>query len=144
MKTLGECIANLQALKGNLKKIAANEMVNYALDNLKKGTDIRGQRFKERKPGTKRNTGRAILFDTGDGRRSIKGRETSNGAELTGLVYMLAHNEGVNKTVSGRSRLGNSFTRKMDLPQREFAGDSPAQRARIESEISKAIIRACR
>lgn len=151
MPDITQSIANLQKLKGQLGVIAANEMVNYALDNIRKGKDIHGQPFKARKQGSVRNAGRAILVDTGAGRRSITAKADANGATLTANEYMQAHNAGASTTVSVRShtrrRKGRSsnvaaHSRNMNLPARTFAGDSPEQRKRIEKVIAQRIAQA--
>jgi phage gpG-like protein len=149
--TIPQAIANLQILKRQLGTIAANEMVNYALDNIRKETDIYDKPMKKRKAGSARNTGRGLLVDTGDGRRSITAKPTATGASLTANEYMEAHNTGVNKTVTvrahsrtrkGRSESVQSFSRKMNLPARTFSGKSDAQTERIEKIIAQRIAKA--
>lgn len=149
---IAQAIANLQALKSQLGTIAANEMINYALDNIRKETDIFGKPMKKRQPGSVRNTGRGLLVDKGDGRRSITAKVDANGATLTANEYMQAHNSGVNKPVSvrgharrgrsGRSHTVSSFTRQMQLPARTFAGQSDKQTERIEKVIAQRIAKA--
>ena len=149
--TIAQAISNLQALKRQLGTIAANEMVNYALDNIKKETDIYGKKMQKRKPGAARNERRGLLVDKGDGRRSITAKATPTGASLTANEYMEAHNTGVKKTVSvrahartrrGRSENVKSFSRKMNLPARTFTGKSDAQTERIEKIIAQRIVKA--
>lgn len=144
-------IQRLEALKRDLGKIAANEMVNQALDNIKAGNDINGKPFTPRSAKAKRNQGRAILVDTGAGRRSIRGTPTSTGATLTANEYMQAHNTGVHQRVNvrahsrtrkGRSEKVASFERTMNLPQRQWTGKSDAQTARIEKVIANQIVKA--
>lgn len=147
MPTLEQAIANLYAVKKDLPRIAANEMVNYALDNIRTGKDITGKAFTPRQASAARNRGRAILVDTGDGRRSISARTDTNGATLTANEYMQAHNSGVNKTVTKRGRTGRkgrgkSYQVRMNLPARTFAGDSPQQRQRIENVIAERVRKA--
>lgn len=155
MPTIQQAIANLEAVKRNLKKVAANEMVNYALDNIKGQRDISGVPFKKRKSSAKRNQGRAILVDTGDGRRSIEAKITANGAELQANEYMAAHNEGATIRTSARVRTHTrrrkgraitveSHTRQINttLPARTFAGKSKTQTNRIEKVIANQIIKA--
>lgn len=142
MPTIEQAIKNLQALKTQLPRIAANEMQNYALDNIKAQKDIHGAPLKKRKAGSKRDSGRSILVDTGDGRRSLRGVPDAHGAHLEGIDYMIANNEGVHVTVSKRSRKGKTFTTHMNTPQRQFAGDSQAQRDRIEKVISTRVVQA--
>lgn len=136
-----QAIANLQSLKQRLPTLVGNELVNDALDNIRLERDINGQPMKPRSPKAKRNTGRKLLVDTGEGRRSIRAKRTGNTVKLEANDYMVAHNEGVNKTVSVRSRKGRTFSRKMNLPQREFAlGKKSIERA--ETVIGKEIIKA--
>lgn len=151
MPTIQQSIANLTALKREVPTIAANEMVNFALDNIRTGKDINGNAFQPRKAGAPRNRGRAILVDTGDGRRSISARVDANGATLTANEYMQAHNTGVSKPVTvrshtrrsrGRSHKVSSHSRTMNLPARTFAGDSPKQRERIQKVIAQRITQA--
>ena len=153
--SIDRAIARLQALKRNVRKIAANELVNYALDNIKRQRDINGMPLRKRKPGSPRDAGRAILVDTGDGRRSIQASVTATGAQLTANEYMVAHNEGA--TVRGTFRVrqhtrrrggraqtvkAHSRTVNFTLPQRAFAGKSREQINRIEKAIANQIIKA--
>jgi phage gpG-like protein len=138
--SIEQAIRNLQQLKRELNTIVGNEMVNQALDNIRDEKDVRGMPMKPRKPGSVRNIGRKLLVDTGRGRRSIKDKATGNTVSLTAEDYMVAHNEGVNKTVSARSRKGTVYTKKMNLPQREFAG---VPQDRINKVIANRIAKAC-
>lgn len=142
--SIDQTIANLQALKLKMPKIALNEMVNNTIDNIRAQVDIRGRTLQKRKPGSVRDSSRNILIDTGDGLRSIErgGKTEGDKAVLTANDYMVAHNEGVNKTVSVRSRKGRSFSRKMNLPQRQVAGESKKQTERIEKLFAQQIIKA--
>src|SRR5687767_14307686 len=106
--SIEQAIRNLQQLKRELNTIVGNEMVNHSLDNIRDEKDIHGKPMKPRKPGSVRNLGRNLLVDTGRGRRSIKDKASGNTVSLTAEVYMVAHNEGVNKTVSARSRKGTA------------------------------------
>lgn len=137
-----QAIANLEALKTRLTTLAGNEMVNEALDNIRQEKDINGQPMKPRSPKAKRNRGRRLLVDTGEGRRSIRQKISGTKVGLIANDYMVAHNEGVNKTVSVRSRKGRTFSRKMNLPQREFTGESRKQTERIERVIASQILKA--
>jgi hypothetical protein len=82
------------------------------------------------------------LVDTGDGRRSLRGVADSRGAHLEGIDYMIYNNEGVNETVSKRSRKGKEFQAHMNLPQRQYSGKSPEQTSRIENIIATKIVQA--
>lgn len=136
-----EAIRRLTQLKLQVPTLTANEMVNFALDNLRAGS-WRGVRWPARKPGTVRDAGRALLVDTGEGRRSIRGVAERGGARLEANEYMQAHNEGVNRTVTARSSRGRSFQRNMRLPERRFTGESTEQTARIEKVLAQRIVKA--
>jgi hypothetical protein len=136
-----EAIRRLQQLKADLTKIAGSEMVSYALDNIRKET-WEGRRWQRRKPGTRRDSGRGLLVDTGEGRRSIEYAASGTQANLTVNEYMQAHNEGVRRPVTVRNRGGGTHTRNMNLPQRQFAGKSKELDSRIASTILKRIIKA--
>lgn len=137
-----QAIKNLQQLKRELPKIVGNEMVNDALDNIRAQREIDGQPMKPRKPGSTRNRGRSLLVDTGRGRRSIDDKVEGMKVKLQAEEYMVAHNEGVNKTVSARSRKGKTFSRKMNLPQRKYAGKSKKLDERIGKVIQNKIVKA--
>lgn len=153
MATLEQCIANLQQLKKNLPTIVGNEMVNDAKAHIRKGTDIKGRAMTPRKSGAKRNTGRALLVDTGDGLRSIDFEVKGKKIMLIAKDYMIAHNEGVSATVTkrahtrtrkGRSETVKSHSVKMNLPQREYAGDSSVLRTKINTTVGNLATKACR
>ncbi|MCE2937524.1 MAG: phage virion morphogenesis protein [Flammeovirgaceae bacterium] len=153
--SIEQAIANLQALKGRLKKLVAKEMVNTALDNIKRQTDVNGVSFAKRKPGAPRDAGRLVLVDIGDGRRSITASVTATGVQLTANDYMEAHNEGANITATaivrehtrrraGRSARVRSHTRRMNtqLPARTFFADSPRVRNRLDEMVQNQILEA--
>lgn len=135
-------IQRLLQLKADIPKIVGNEMVNAALDNIRDQKDINGLPFKPRRARSARNQGRAILVDTGRGRRSIDDKVTGDKVSLTAEEYMVAHNEGVSKTVTARSSRGRTFSRKMNLPQRQFTGESDAHTDRINKVIANKIVNA--
>ncbi|MFN7611260.1 MAG: hypothetical protein ACK5QX_10060 [bacterium] len=100
-------ISGLRKLKNDMPILVGNECVNFALDNIRASQDAFGRPFKVRSPKAKRNKGRKLLIDRGDGRRSIRIlRATAAVIEITANDYMEAHNTGVNKTVtiSGHTR----------------------------------------
>lgn len=136
-----EAVRRLEALKAQVSTIAGNEMVNAALDNIR-NESFEGKPFRKRKAGTKRDSGRKLLVDSGRGRRSIEKKIQGNKVSLTALDHMVAHNEGVNETVTARSKKGKTYSRKMNLPQRQFTGESKSQTARIENAIKQQIIKA--
>jgi hypothetical protein len=102
-----------QQFKQDAPKVIAENSKNHFLEGFKKGggqTDDSKGGWAPRLPNAKRNTGRAILVDTGALRRSI-GVIKATFKEIviasTGIPYAKRHNEGLKK-----------------MPQREFIGDS--------------------
>jgi hypothetical protein len=151
MVTLEQAIANLQKLKENLTTIVGNDMVNHALDNIDKESYV-GKKYKPRKAGTKRNKGRKLLVDSGDGRRSIQFKVKGKLVYLIAIDYMIAHNEGVTVTVSvrahtrtrkGRTSNVKSHTMHMNLPQRQITGANSVQTDQINKVIGMLMIKAC-
>jgi hypothetical protein len=111
MPDLTVAIRNLQRLKAEIQTIAGSEMVNTALDNIRKGVDYLGSALKPRSAKAKRNKGRAILVDTGTGRRSIRYMVSGQFVNITAVDYMIAHNEGVSKTVTVRAHTRGRYQR---------------------------------
>lgn len=150
-----ESVRRLQQLKSELPVIVGNEMVNYALDNIR-AESFDGRKWKPRSAHAPRNKGRKLLVDTGIGRRSIKVvKATLDVVQLSANDYMQAHNEGAHITGSrhvrahtrvrrGRAEAVRSFTRKVDyqLPERRFTGKSPKQTARINKILANRIVQA--
>jgi len=93
-----QAIANLDKLKAQVSTIAGNEMVNFALDNIK-ASSWHGKPYKPRSPKAKRNRGRKLLVDTGDGKRSITFKVSGNKVIFEAIDYMVYNNEGFKGTV---------------------------------------------
>jgi len=146
-----ESVRRLEQLKLDVPKLAGNEMVNFALDNIRKES-FEGKPWPKRKAGAVRDSGRNLLVNTGAGRRSIKvSRSTPQQTQLTANDYMQAHNEGENgtftvnahsRTRKGRTHNVASHSRKMNLPERRFTGKSDEQTTRIQKVITNRIIKA--
>lgn len=150
MGNIKTTVRKLQQLKREIPKIAANEMVNFALDNIRAGS-WEGQPYQPRDPRAERNAGRRILVDTGEGRRSIAAKTGQSSATLTANEYMLAHNTGVRKRVNvrahsrrrnGHTESVSSFTRNMNLPKRQFTGKSKTQTRHIQKVVFNRIAKA--
>lgn len=136
-----QAIAALRKFKSQIPTLVGSEMVDYALDNLRSQSYL-GVPTKQREPGAERNEGRRLLFDSGDGDRSIRiSAANESHVDLTANEYMEAHNYGVNKSVSVRShtrqRKGRqpseveAHTRQMNLPKRPFIDTDKVLDARI-------------
>lgn len=91
-----------------LPLIAANTAKNFFQDNFRRQAwvDNTTEPWKKRKPGAKRDTGRAILTDTGRGKRSIRVISANWDNVTVGIddpsvqKYMGAHNNGFRGTVN--------------------------------------------
>jgi hypothetical protein len=95
-----------------IPKLIANEMLNFALDNFRRQGYL-GDTFepwKKRKPVARKESTRALLIKTGRGRRSLRVIEANEERVGIGsdLIYMKAHNEGVNQVVHV-----NEYTREV-------------------------------
>lgn len=88
--------------------------------------------WQKRKPGSRRNAGRAILTDTGRLRRGNRiMRTTSNSVTVGNKVpYANAHNAGFKGPVKTRRGVRN-----MNLPKRQFMGKS----AQLDRQITRMI-----
>ena len=93
-----QAIANLEKLKSEIATLAGNEMVNFALDNIK-ARSWHGKPYKPRSPKAKRNRGRKLLVDSGDGRRSISFKVSGDKIIFEAIDYMVYNNEGFKGTV---------------------------------------------
>lgn len=157
-----------------------NDAVNFFLDSWKRqgwlGDSL--EPWRKRSSNAKRNSGRAILMDTGRLRRSIRIIRTSTGSVTVGtdVPYARAHNEGFRGTVSVKAHNRNRYTRskegtgkfskkgiermktvqrigstgmvkahtrKVNLPKRQFMGESPyltkLLARRLQAELMKGL-----
>jgi phage gpG-like protein len=95
-----------------------------------------GNKWKEKKDG-----GASHLIKSGALRRSIQSHIDGDTIVFTSTkAYAAAHNEGLNKSVSVKSKKGKTFTRKMNLPKRQFIGEYPGMEKTIERVAKKAIV----
>lgn len=115
--------------------------------------DHRSKRWKKRKPGSRRNKGRAILVDKARLKRSIRVKRAASSSVTIGsnVPYAKAHNEGVRGTVSVKAHSRNvnnkkvtvgAHTKKMNLPKRQFMGKSQYLDKRIKRVIASQILKA--
>lgn len=108
-------------------------------------------RWQNRKGG-KRNKGRALLIDTGRLRRSI--RVTGSGADYvrvgTDVPYARIHNEGgrITGTASvrphkrkGRPVKGHTRNVNLNIPKRQFMGNSKFFNDHMIGEIQRELLR---
>jgi phage gpG-like protein len=94
-----------------------------------------GGRWQPKKDGSASH-----LIKKGALRRSIKSTIQGNALVFTSSKpYAAAHNEGVNKSVTAKSKKGKTFSRKMNLPQRQFIGVYPGMEKTVE-RIAKRVI----
>jgi phage gpG-like protein len=142
-----------------LPRRAAMEAVNFTKDRFKQQNwlDNTTQPWKKRKAvkgETKRSSRRSTLVKSGRLRKSPRVIHADHNSAIMGtdVEYAQVHNDGfrgrVNQRVRSHIRNGKkvkSFKRtlNMNIPQRQFIGDSAVQDARIQRmmtvEITKAI-----
>lgn len=120
-----------QKFKQEAPKVIANESKNHFLEGFRKGggqTDDSKSGWRPREQSAKRNSGRAILVDTGALRRSISVLKATFKEIIigtTGIAYADRHNEGIT------DRLGRA------MPKREFIGDSKAMNEKNKKTLIK-------
>jgi len=94
-----------------------------------------GNRWKPKKNGNPSH-----LIKSGALRRSIQSHIEDGAIVFTSSTpYAAAHNEGVNKRVTVKSKKGKTFTRKMNLPQRQFIGEYQGMEKTVERIACQAI-----
>jgi phage gpG-like protein len=149
MASWQKAVAALRKFKTEIPLLVANEMVNFALDNMRTES-FAGVPWAPRKANAARNSGRRLLIDTADGERSIKAsRVNESVVEVIANEYMEAHNTGanINTTVvvhqhtrkrKGRSEEVKSHSRRMNvkLPKRTFIEPSKELDNRIEKALT--------
>ena len=168
-----QVLATIQAFP----KQAGIEAVNFAMINFRQKA-YNGNVFtpwKPRKKTAKRNDGRALLVDTGRGRRSVRSIADKNGfAIVSDTPYMKVHNEGFRgvvtvpeharvasrkvstrylkngkastsksslKKIRGASHSVKAHTKRMNIPQRQFIGDSPYLMAKLERTLTSQLLK---
>lgn len=110
----------------------------------------RFDRWPRRKPGTRRDSGRAILVDSGNLKRSVRKQTVRQGYVTVGtdVPYAAIHNQGgrisgqqrvrehTRRTRTGRTTV-QAHTRNVDIqmPQRQFMGNSQALNTRLRRMI---------
>lgn len=154
-------VINLTEAKGIIPDALATTALNFFKDSFRRqGWRDKGlTKWKGRKGNAR--PGGAVLVKRGHLRNSIRKLLVSwQRIEIgTSLPYAEAHNEGVNKTVkvkghtrrkyqssptSKRKTISGSFqvkshSRKMNMPQRQFMGESEVLNMKIDATISAAI-----
>lgn len=148
-------------LKANLTKLVGNEAVNFAKDNFRKqGFEEfpgRVRKWKKRRGGAPRDKGRAILVDTGKGKRSIRvGQTTPTTVKIvTDTDYMQAHNDGLRiqgtarvrahqrRTRTGKVTTVRAHTRQVNfqMPKRQFIGPSDELNRRVNKRYQLELIK---
>lgn len=126
---LGKKLQQLRTTMFVLPRILATEGVNFSKESWRRQgwQDTSFSKWKKRKPGQKRNEGRAILVDSGDLRKSVRIIGTSPGKARYGsdLVYAPVHNFGL------RAGRGKGFK----MPKRQFVGQSKALQLKMNRII---------
>lgn len=150
MKSLEDLINDLkqtadkfEQFQKQLPRLVGTTAVNHSRDNFKK-QGYEGNKWKRRKEGSPRNTGRAILVDTGTLKDSIRYWIVSEAAVLVGVdqskvPYAQIHNEGGTIKITSKMRKffwvmhnktgeqfwkGLALTKKthITIPKRQYLG----------------------
>jgi phage gpG-like protein len=136
-KKPSQMLADFKKLQANIMILVGNEAVNFVMDNFKKQGFDTGMgiiKWPPRNPEAKRND-RPLLVDKGhlhNGiRRTVRGNITYISVAPPADQYAAVHNDGFNGEVSVKSSKGKTFTRHMNIPQRQYIGDSQALNKRI-------------
>lgn len=171
--TVDEAIEKVVATVKILPPLIGNEAVNFFKDNFRKqgwqGETFKP--WLKRRHETKKTNGRPILIQSGALERSIQVKSNSENSTTVGtdgnIPYARIHNEGGQIKQAARSETfvrgrlkkgphkgrfkkgttsGKGFTfkeRTINMPQRQFMGDSPVLRDRIKKlcidEFTKAL-----
>ncbi len=134
-ESINRKIRNLKDAKRNIPFLVSNNSKNFFLQSFRNQgfTDNSLEKWQKRDNRSRRNSGRAILVDTGALRRSIKVSQSSfNKIVITSnLPYAAVHNYGLK---AGRGR-------GFKMPKRKFMGNSKKLNQQnidiIKSELTK-------
>lgn len=101
-KQFREFQKKVEAVLKRLPRLAASEAQNFFLDSFKRQAWIGDttENWPKRKPGTKRNNGRALLVDTSRLKRSIRIKQADWNRIVIGsdVPYAAVHNNGFRGT----------------------------------------------
>jgi len=145
-------------LKQDLPRIVGNEAVVFSKGNWRKQgfQDVSVQPWKRRNPKAERNSGRAILIDTGRLRRSIRitgifGSQVHIGSDVP---YARIHNDGGRVTSTQRVREHTRRTKKSTtrvsahqrrvnfyMPRRRYIGNSVELHRRINQKVKLRLLK---
>lgn len=134
-ESINRKIINFKDAKTKIPVLVSNNSKNFFLQSFRNQgfTDNSLEKWQKRDSRSRRNTGRAILVDTGALRRSIKVAQSSfNKIVITSnLPYAAVHNYGLK---AGRGR-------GFKMPKRKFMGNSKKLNQQnidiIKSELTK-------
>jgi phage virion morphogenesis protein len=134
-ESINRKIRNLKDAKTKIPVLVSNNSKNFFLQSFRNQgfTDNSLEKWQKRDNRSRRNSGRAILVDTGALRRSIKVSQSSfNKIVITSnLPYASVHNYGLK---AGRGR-------GFKMPKRKFMGNSKKLNQQnidiIKSELTK-------
>ena len=135
---LDNVATRFEVFKRTAPRVIAEQSKNHFLEGFRKGggqTNDSKSGWQARKNNAQRNSGRAILIDTGSLRRSItvlKATWQSIIIGTTRIPYADRHNEGIT------DKLGRA------MPKREFIGDSDELDKKNKTLITRLIMRVFR
>ena len=160
--SVNELESRFRVILEKLPPLAGAEVVNFAMENFRQQGFGSPGSWPKRKNPTKwgtvpRNSGRNLLIDTGNLKRSIRVLRFNQDEVVIGtdVPYAKVHNEGFKgsviqsvKSFTRKSSKGFSnvkaFTRtiQQDIPARPFLGDSPVLTDRLKKMITSEIMKA--
>jgi len=135
---LDNVATRFEVFKRTAPRVIAEQSKNHFLEGFRKGggqTNDSKSGWAARKNNAQRNSGRAILIDTGSLRRSItvlKATWQSIIIGTTRIPYADRHNEGIT------DKLGRA------MPKREYIGDSDELDKKNKDLITRLIMRVFR
>jgi phage gpG-like protein len=156
---ISQLASEIKRIADTMPAIIAREVVNFSMERFDEQNwyDTAKEPWQKRKTegwGRKKREGRALLIDTGRGRRSLRADAEGNTIVLKSDVeYMQVHNEGFEGVVKqnvrshtrkltakkGKKRIVrgtvnvHAFSRTISqkIPKRQFAGNSAKLRENI-------------
>lgn len=136
MPTIEQITARLQRLKQNLPAILGAEVVEFAVDNIRKEKQANGRPMTPRKTQNRsdqRNSARrGLLIDTGQGLRSIQVSRAMKGlVQISMEEYMGAHNTGATINHPGGTDFFYNGEKTVFVSKRKAQQLKAARKARL-------------
>jgi phage virion morphogenesis protein len=138
---------NLKRIYARIPDRAATIAIAFSKDRFREQAwvDNTTQPWKPRKENAaqrRRSQGRGILTKSARLKRSIRKLRVGPYSAIIGtdVPYASVHNYGYKGSVNARSKKGKSFSRNVNMPARQFMGNSAVLAKRIERDMTAQII----